>query len=370
MIRLIRRASLIFLLFLLLPGAGYSQQFEPFRNSFVSAGLGGNFYKGNIGAETGLAFGKWLLNTTALRGHFQVCLLSGNGSSMHAVYYGTADLLVDLYSAIRGRNPSDWFRSYMLLGGGVVHSSTGDNDFCASVGIGGEFRISDDWRLFAEFGALIHPSDFDNNKTSSLKTSFDVGVVFDIADNPTRSRSRFETKTFDDDWSFDLAMGVCAVNYSEVSSFDQRLSLLTPIFEFGIAKRLTTFWQIRLCASGLYAKTIDELFSYYNMRGDILIDPVAYLNPSTANPIFSIKPYLGVGVVARLDNQSNFLVAPAAGMQLVWRADSRNQLYLDGRYVVTPPRFVNTTVNQRMGSVGLFTLLLGYSHTFSRISLR
>ncbi len=101
-----------------------------------------------------------------------------------------------------------------------------------------------------------------------------------------------------------------------------------------------------------------------------MIDPVSYFFYDKYNPRFLLRPYLGAGVVARLDNQSNFLITASAGMQLVWRADKRNQIYLDGRYSVTPPRFVSTLQNQRIGSVGLLTLMLGYSHTFTRVTLR
>ena len=352
----------------LFPTFAVAQGGDFFRNSFVSLGAGPSYYAGSLGASAQAGFGKWVISTTAFRGIVDVNFVPRN-AGMQTYYYGHADLMVDVFSALKGRNPSDNFRSYLLLGGGIVHTQ-GDNDFCATIGAGLEYRFSENWRLYCEIAALAHPSEFDNNESATLLSSLSVGVVYDIASNPTRSRSRFETKSLADDWFFNIALGGCSVNYGDIGSFSERLSLLTPNFEFGIGKRLTSFWQIRLCASGLYAKTVDDYFSFYNVRGDIMIDPVSYFFYDKYNPRFLLRPYLGAGVVARLDNQSNFLVTASAGMQLVWRADKRNQIYLDGRYSVTPPRFVSTLQNQRIGSVGLLTLMLGYSHTFTRVTLR
>ena len=352
----------------MLPSFAVAQGFEPFRNSFASLGVGPTYYAGSLGAGAEAAFGKWVISTTAFRGHFNVNFVPRD-AGLQTYYYGHADMMVDIFSALKGRNPSDKLRSYLVVGGGIVHTK-GDNDFCATVGVGVEYKFSENWRFYGEAGALTHPSDFDNNESASVLASLNFGVVYDIAANPTRSRSRFETKSFSDDWFFNIALGGCSVNYGDISSFSERMSLLTPIFEFGIGKRLTTFWQIRLCATGLYAKTVDDYFSYYNIRGDIMIDPVTYFSYDNASPRFLVRPYLGAGVVARLDDQSNFLVTPAAGLQLVWRADKRNQIYIDGRYSVTPPRFVSSSQHQRIGSVGLATLMFGYSHTFSRVTLR
>ena len=145
---------------------------------------------------------------------------------------------------------------------------------------------------------------------------------------------------------------------------------MTPIFEFGIGKRLTTLWQIRLCASGLYAKSSEELFSYYNIRGDLMMDPMALLMPAKPYRSFTAMPYLSAGIVTRLDDQSNFLFSPAVGMQLVYRADKRNSIYLDARYCVTPPRFARIDTQQSIYTVGMATAVIGYAYTFSRQSFR
>ena len=359
------------LLIAFLPTAVCAQFAEPFRNSSVSFGAGANYYSSGIGAGAEVAFDKWVLSTAAYRVQFEFNTSFGNASTQgHSFLYGHFDFLVDLFSAIQGRNPSDRLRSYLILGGGLVHGTLGDNDFCALLGLGGQYKFAQDWRLYAEIGAFVHPSSFDNNASSSVMAIGNVGLVYDIANNPTRSRSRFETQHFKNDWFFNIALGLGSINHGDITSFGERVSLLTPIVEFCLGKRLTTLWQIRLCASGLYARTVNEMFSFYNIRGDIMIDPVAYFITDNPHPQFSARPYLGVGIVSRLDDQADFLVAPAAGMQLVWRADPRNQIYLDARYVVTPPRFVQSEINQRVGSVGIVTLLLGYSHTFSPISFR
>ena len=365
-----RRTTLIMLFLACFSWQAVAQVLSPVRNSFVSFGAAPGYYAGGVcgGAELGL--GKWILTSTALRGQFDVMLADGNSSSMHPFYYGHVDLVVDVFTAARARNLSNKWRSYVLVGGGIVHSSLGDNDFCALFGAGGEYRVSEDWRLYAELKSTLHPAEFDNNGSASLMTAFSAGMVYDIAVNPTRSRSRFETKQFANDWFFNVALGVTSLNYNGIASLNQRLSQLAPAFEFGLGKRLTTFWQVRLSASGLYAKSEEELFTYYNLRGDIMVDPVALFNIDNPHTLLTARPYLGVGVVSRLDNQTGFLISPAAGMQLVLRPDKKNQLYLEARYLLVPPRFINIGTGQNTLSVGLATLVAGYSYTFSDVSFK
>lgn len=366
---MLKFSKYILAILLLLPLGLNAQLPEMFRNSSVSFGTGANYYSGNVGFGAEVAFDKWVVSTVAMRAQIEANFSTGHSSAMHLYYYGHADIMIDLFSALKGRNPSDLWRSYFLMGGGMVHTQ-GDNDFCAIIGLGAQLKFADDWRFYAEASCMAHPYDFDGNEASSAMMALNFGLVYDIANNPTRSRSREETQRFGNDWFFNVALGCSSVNYGEITSLGQRAKLLTPTFEFGIGKRLTTLWQIRLCASGLYAKTLEDYFSYYNIRGDIMIDPVAYFNSTTSNPKFSARPYLGAGVVTRLDNQSHFLITPVAGMQLAWRADRRNQIYFDARYLVTPPRFVQSSLNQRIGSVGIITLLAGYSYTFSPVSFR
>ena len=80
--------------------------------------------------------------------------------------------------------------------------------------------------------------------------------------------------------------------------------------------------------------------------------------------------FQGNGSLRRSFYGADRLCCPAGGAQLVWRFDRRNQVYLDARYVVTPLRFVQSSVSERIGKVGLATLLVGYSHTFSKVSFR
>ena len=365
-----RRTTVIMLFLACFSWQAVAQVLTPVRNSFVSFGAAPGYYAGGVCGGGELSLGKWILTSTALRGQMNVMLAAGNSSSMHPFYFGHVDLAVDVLTAARGRNLSNIWRSYVFLGGGVVRSSLGDNDFCALVGLGGEYRVSDDWRLYAELKSTLFPAEFDNNSSASLMTALAVGMVYDIAANPTRSRSRFETKQFANDWFFNVAIGVTSLNYSGIASLGQRLSQLTPAFEFGLGKRLTTFWQVRLSASGLYAKSEEELFTYYNLRGDIMVDPVSLFYIDNPHTLFTARPYLGVGVVSRLDNQTGFLISPAAGMQLVVRPDKRNQLYLEARYMLTPPRFINSSIDQHTLSVGLASLVAGYSYTFSDVSFK
>ena len=368
----VHRFKAILLLALLLPACANAQVGGLMHNSWVALGAGANHYGNGLGAGFNATVGKWLISTTALRGQYSMqmpMLVSGEGTAP-TIHYGHVDIMADFYSALKGRNPSDRFRSYLGVGVGLVHSSTGDNDFCGVAIAGCDWKVSDDWRLFAELSAYVHPSDFNHYAKASMLEFVHLGVIYDIANNPTRSRSRFETQRFENDWFFNIALGTCSFNYRGIETFGQRVEQLTPIFEFGIGKCLTTLWQIRLCASGLYAKSSEELFSYYNIRGDLMMDPMALLMPAKPYCRFTAMPYLSAGIVTRLDDQSNFLFSPAVGMQLVYRADKRNSIYLDARYCVTPPRFARIDTQQSIYTVGMATAVIGYAYTFSRQSFR
>lgn len=368
-----RRRLSYLLLLLLLPLASPAQTHGFLGNSYVSASVGPSLYFSThgtcFGGGASLSLGKWILNTTGMRAQFSTQYVSVE-SAAQLYYYGHCDIFFDLFTAIRGRNPSDVLRTYLLVGVGLVHTSSGDNDFCGTAGIGAEWRISPNWRLSLEWESFVHPSDFDNNNRSSLLSTLQLGAVCDINSNPTRSRSRFETRQFTNDWFFQLALGVSSFNHNGIGDFSHRLSLLTPIFEFGLGKRLTSLWLIRFNMSGLYTRSVDELFSYYNIRGDAMLDVVALFNPNHVNSAFTLRPYVSAGIVTRLDDQSHFLFSPAGGLQFSYHPDKRNEIFLDMRYLITPPRFAHVEASQGTLSVGLATLTVGYGYTFSRMSFK
>lgn len=343
-----------------------------FRNSYVGVGVGPNYYinsrGGGLGAGAELTYGKWVLTSTGLRGQAAVQYATVTGGQSELLYYGHFDIFFDVLTALQGRNRSDLLRSWIAVGVGLVHTASGDNDFCGVAGLGLDIKISDDWRLFAELESLIHPSDFDDNKKSSVLPMLKLGASFDIAANPTRSRSRTETRVFSNDWLFQVAFGVCSFNYSGLTGFDERLSQLTPVFGFGLGKRLNNIWNIRLAVSGLYARSNEELFSYYSINGDLMLDLVGLFNRNNLNPVFTARPYVSAGVASRLDDQSHFLFSPGCGLQLVVRPRKNHEISLDGRYIVTPPRFAHVSQPQGTLSVGMATLLVGYGYTFTRSS--
>lgn len=369
--KLIHRLLLLSLLSL--AATAKTQTHDVFSNSYLSFGAGPNLYFSTSGTAFGgggaLTWGKWLLTTTGMRAQFSAHL-AATKESQQMYYYGHFDVFFDLFTAIKGRNPSDRYRSYLVLGVGMVHNAEGDNDFCGVAGIGGDMRIGDNWRIFAELDALIHPSDFDNNLRSSVIGTLQLGVIRDIAFNPTRSRSRFETQGFNSDWFFQLSVGVNSFNYKGIQDFEERLDLLTPTFAFDVGKRLTSRWLIRFGLTGLYTKSSEEIFSFYNIRGDLIFDLMGLINPEKVNPLFDVQPYVSAGIVTRLDDQSHFLFSPAGGIRLMVQPDQRNEIFIDGRYLVTPPRFAHVETAQSTLSVGMATLMVGYGYKMGHQSFR
>ena len=368
------RGIIYIIVFLLLCNSGKAQYSDFFRNSYVSFGAGPNYYYnsngGGLGAGAELTYGKWLLTSTGLRGSVSAQYAASSKDMSNLIYYAHFDVFFDLLTALRNRNRSDLFRSWIATGVGIVHTDFGDNDFSGLVGLGGDIKISNDWRLYAELDGMIHPSDFDDNKRSSALLTMKFGAVYDIAYNPTRSRSRTETRYFTNDWFFQLALGVCSFNYSGISSFNERMSLMTPVFQFGIGKRLNYLWQIRFNIAGLYAQSSNELFSYYNIDGDLMFDLSGLILKNNYNSFFTVRPYCSAGVVSRLDDQSHFLFSPGVGLQFVMRPFKNHEISLDTRYIVTPPRFAHVEQTQKTLSVGMASLMLSYGYTFSRNSFR
>lgn len=344
-----------------------------FYNNFVSFGVGGDCYLNDAGANMGFGFevtyGKWLVSTAGVRMQFSPQFAKGVDEAQ-PYYYGHIDYLFDPVTSLRGVNRSRAWRSYCLAGVGFVHTMSGDNDFCAVAGVGLDRRLVGDWRLFGELKAIVHPSDFDHNTRMSANTVLTFGAVYDINYNPTRSRSSFETRGMAYDWFFQVGLGGCSFNYKGIGSFSDRLGLLSPIIEFNFGKRINTACLIRMGVSGLYARSSEELFSYYNVRGDLMLDISGILYPERAYTRFTARPYISTGVVSRLDDQTNFLISSDAGLQFVFRPDNRDEIFLEARYILTPPRFAHVEIEQSTFSVGMAMIVAGYSYSFGKNSFK
>jgi len=343
-----------------------------FGNNFFSLALSPNYYKGTSGSGLGgganISYGKWLITTAGLRGNLSLQMASSPESQLYA--YGSFDVFFDLLSSIKGRNTSDIFRSYCFAGFGLVHCFDGDNDFLGSFGLGADFKISDNWRLLTELNLFVQPYDFDGNTKSSFLGMLKLGATRDINYNPTRSRSRYETRGFYNDWFFHVALGTKTLNYRSEGSFADHLHDAMPAFGFGFGKRLTSAWTIRLVAEGLYAKCEDDIFTFYSVSGDLMLNTTGLLMPERGHTAFNVLPYLGDCFLSRLDSPGKFLFAINAGAVFSYRPDKRNEIFLDAHYQLCPSRFVTTSQPQGSYSVGVASLMLGYSYIFSMSSFR
>ena len=212
-------------------------------------------------------------------------------------------------------------------------------------------------------------ADFDNNSKSSFLPSMTVGLMREIRNNPYQIRKRQDSQWIGNDWYYQVSLGVGSLNYKGIGTLEERLSLLTPIVECGVGKALTKVWSGRFSFSGLYARSKEELFTYYNIRGDLIVDVVEWLNPGVWQTLFTVKPYAGVSFLARFDDQSNFLLGTAFGAMLSIRPNKNYDFYLDSRYLMTPPRFAHVSEAQETFSVGLATMSLGFSYYFTRRSI-
>jgi len=363
-----RFLSTLLLLYSLLPTSTYAQAGDFFLNSYLSMGVGPSLYLHNgtqsVGVNVNASYGKWILTTAGLRGQFMACYLLDNGGYLNADF----DFFFDPITAIRGRNTSDVLRTYALLGMGVIHTLSGDNDFCGTVGMGADYRVGDRWRVFAEINAKFFPSSFDGNDRSAVMPMASAGLVRDIQFNPTRSRARNETKQLSNDWFFQIGLGANSFNYNGISGWSDRLAQMMPNFQFSIGKRLNTLWSVRTQMSGLYLKSCDETFSYYHGQANVMLDLATLVNRDFYRSSVTIRPFVGAGLVARLDDQSNFLFAVDGGAQLVYRPSHRNEIFVEAGYGVLPPRFAHVEYSQSAISVGIASFSIGYCYTFTKPS--
>lgn len=340
-----------------------------FNNTYISLKAGPNYYWNHNNGAAGLGFdinyGKWLINTTSLRMQLSGYYANNRTSKMYA--YGHVDALFDVVSSIGGKKAFN-SRSFLICGVGVLYNLDIDFDMGFNVGIGGDLCIGDRWRLTCELTTLIIPSDFDKVMESSILPALTMGVVRDINSNPMRMRNKWETQKLGDDWYVQIALGVSSLNYRGLGGMRERMSLLSPIIEFGVGKSITKAWSGRFLFSGFYCKSREELFSYYNVRGDMVFDIMGWLKPEERVSKIDIKPYAGVSLLARLDDKSNFLVGTALGSMVTFRPIRKNEIYMDFRYLMTPRRFPHVPEEQSTLSSGIATVTLGYTYYFTKRS--
>lgn len=353
----------------LFPLTGRAQLQGAFDNTYMSVKAGPNYYwnhaVGAMGVGIDVDYGKWIINTFSLRG--QISALFSNERRSQLYCYAHADALYDMVASFSGKRRGN-FRSYVICGIGFLNNLDKDYDCCLSVGLGGDVGVGGKWLMSCELKTMIIPSSFDEVMEPSILPTIMVGMVREINSNHNRIRTRRETRSFGNDWFVQIAAGVSSLNYNGLGGMEERLSLLTPIAECGLGKNISKTWSGRFNLSGFYCKSKKELFSYYNIRGDMIMSLAGFLFPNVRTTSFDIKPYFGVSLLTRLDDQSNFQLGTALGMMFTLKPMGNNEIYMDVRYVMTSKRFVHEHVNQTTLSVGMATVSIGYSYFFSKRS--
>lgn len=375
-----RRLILTLVFIALFLHQGRAQFEDALDNTYVNLSIYPNYYfnhgYGSMGVGVDLGFGKWLVRTVSIRGIMSMQYVQ-RSVEQGFIAYLHGDWTFDLITSIKGTNKSN-FRSYLILGIGLAHTLSGDNDFCGVGGIGLDWQMGLNWRLYSEAGIMIHPSDFDKNSLSSFLPNAKIGIIRDIRQNPTRRRATYDTQQFGYDWYFLIGTGVSWQKYKGKGDLIQRIEETKPIVEFGMGKTISKIWGVRLTGSGFYLKNLKEMFTYYSIRGDMIIDIRGWLTPEektglpmkpwTKSNILNLKPYFGASLVARMDDNAHFLFSAVAGGLLSYRFDTNNEVFIEGSYMLTPPRFARVGIKQDMFSVGLISVTVGYSLSITQRS--
>lgn len=369
------------ILFSLASLSAIAQGIDPrfFNNQFLAVGGGPSFYANEEAMTTGynaeLSLGNWILRDMALRFSFGTASAENARNLTSSFYYGHCSFMWDAISTLSGTNDAyRIFSIYPMLGLGVIYrpdipipegvtdleneilnaDSTAYSyvfDFMAMVGAHFEFRIPTPvmrkFPLFLEAKMFILPQEYDfNHKISSLyNVSF--GIKADLKYDPHHRSISGESQGWNYDWFVGLGAGP---NYSmlKVTSpdiyFSDRMGWNADI-TFG--RNLSSLWTVRFgfsIMSGTTEAVVREGFdaqpydyTFYNFRSDLMFNVVNISGMRRGRRI-GVLPYAGAGMIKRFDK--DLLVMEAdAGVEARWYITKNLDIYVDGRYVMVPPRF-------------------------------
>ena len=337
-----------------------------FNNQFLGIGGGVTIYNNDASATVGYnaeaTIGNWILRDMAMRVSFGTASAENAKQLTSSFYYGHCTFMWDAISTLTGSNHARRVVSvYPMLGFGFLYrpdikidDSTSyrfDVDFMAVAGAHLEFRIPAyalrTWPLFIEAKAFILPQDYDFNHKISELYNITFGIKHDINYDPHHKGIKGESRGWNYDWFVGLGLGpnfsVMGIQSPEVS-FTDRLGFNADV-TFG--RNFSSLWTVRFGFSvmkGTTEKTTKPGFdaepyeyAFFNGRADLMFN-VVNINGMRRGRRIGVLPYAGAGFIKRFDQTTTVMQADA-GVMARWYINRGLDIYVDGRYIMVPPRF-------------------------------
>lgn len=353
------------------------------ENTFLSIAGGLNGYGNdtygpldNRCAHVEGAFGYRFSNRIAFRARITGMTNQAASGLVGKYLYATGDLMWNITNTIHGFNYNRRASMQAFYGFGLVHATTGDNDFALSLGLRGEVRAVALLSLFAEAKTMLHPSLFDGNGSISFAPMVTAGFSLVVNENAYHNKDKAGMPSADSDW--DVAIGfpsLSSFNYSGIATPMQRLSQLRPAAQVAVEKRVTPCWVGRfMLAGGMGAyqdieelplnpepQQVDYAFRYATFHADLMLDVVQAATRSHHMHRITCYPYMGAGMLLRTDYAHETQLALDGGILLRYILNGRSDLFVDARYALTESNFAHLQgFPQGRFSVGIATLSLGY----------
>jgi len=359
-------------------GSAWGQS-STFDNLFFSLGGGVNSHaddNSTLGTDIGyngkFNVGYHLSNTIALRVGASFMTNTSSQGTPARYYYGSGDLMWNVTNSIFGYTRLRRFGLVGFTGFGIARSS-GDNDFMVDLGLQYFYILGSSLSLFAELGAYLMPSNFDQNQKASFTLAATAGLSYLIGGNQTKDVPGVPFAHTD--WYVGLGLlGVNSFQFSDLRGFDERLGLLEPNFEFILGKTITKDWSVRFLLSGIQSRyavdvvkpgdlepeRVKVAFGYFSLEGDIMLDAVRMIAQKKHMSRLSLYPYLGGGILARTDYLEETCFALNSGIFSRVILGERSDLFLDIHYGLVPPSFMHTETTGGRFSTGLLSCTMGY----------
>lgn len=354
-----------------------------FNNQFLSLGGGLTLYNNETAVTTGynaeISLGNWVLNDMALRVSLGTASAENALGLPSSFYYGHSTFLWDALGTFMGsKHAKDIISVYPLAGFGFLYrpdiplpagtdtslpappgglyndDTTGyrfDFDFMAVLGAHLEFRIPTpalkSWPLFIEAKLFILPQDYDFNHKMSNLTNITFGIKHDFNYDPYHKSIPGESRGWGYDWFVGLGAGP---NFSVMGFTSPEVSFLDRAgmnFDITVGRNFSSLWTVRFGFSVMkgttevtYKEGFDALpyeYSFFNGRADLMFN-VINIGGLRRGQRFGLLPYAGAGFVTRFDDKLLVMEADA-GVQARWYITRSLDIFVDGRYIIVPPRF-------------------------------
>lgn len=371
-----------------------AQGFDPrfFNNQFTMFGGGMTMYNNdralNAGYNGEFSIGNWILSDMALRFTFGVMSAENAIQTTSTFINGHCDFMWDAITTVKRIYDADrMFSVYPMVGFGFLYrpgitdadvSYKFDADFMAMVGANFELRFESlkHWPLFLEAKYFIFPQGYDFNVKNAGLLDFTLGLKHEINYDPTHKRLPGESRSWNCDWFMGVALGpnfsIADLDSPEVSSVE-RFGWNADI-TFG--RNFSSLWSVRIALaamSGTTEKVMKEGFdaqpydyTFFNLRADLMFN-ISNINGFRRGRRFNVLPYAGAGAIERFDTKE-LVMGADAGLVARLYLTSNFDIYVDGRYILVPPRF-NWGYNGMMSN-GYTLVNAGFIYNFEPSTCR